>query len=514
MPELTGPQIITKASYAEGVPLANNAKLRRMRKDPVIALVRFMFFAGILSGKWSFEKANADVPDEWVDLIKAQLEPMRRHILATGALGCFDFGFQPYEKVFEVSPELGTYIKKLKPLVQDSTTIVTTESDGSFAGLKAGQIELPFEKALLLYFDAEGTDWSGTSTLANAEKAYDDSMAASVSAKRFDQKMAGAQWVVRYPDGKTNFNGEETPNHEIADQILSSLQSSGMIALPISQAMMSADVFNEKAGWHIELITASGASVEFNQRFEYLDKCKARALGFPERSVLEGNHGTLAEAGAHQDFVLTLIEYRHDCILELINWHLVNQILFFNFGPGTENSVAIVASPINDASKAMLKELYTKILEQPDGFLSELDNIDIPAIASSLGIPRIEQEALVDLVDPASSASSVSPMPTDQTGSAGEVLPPGQTAPQDTALNGAQVGSLVEIATQVTTGVLSQASAKAIIRAAFPLLDQAVINEIIDTLVVKPVTGIESTPAPVTPAAPAPAPASTQPAAD
>ena len=105
MPELTGPQIITYRPYKVGVAPMTNQKLRRMRRDPVINLVRMMFFAGVYSGEWSYEassEADSAQTDHLVTFIEEEMKPIRRHLLSTAALGCFDYGWQPYEKVLEV----------------------------------------------------------------------------------------------------------------------------------------------------------------------------------------------------------------------------------------------------------------------------------------------------------------------------------------------------------------------------------------------------------------------------
>lgn len=391
MPELTGPQIFTAQSINRSTSTTKltYAKLRKMRKDPVVALVRFMFFAGIYSGQWSYEKQSEEVPDEAVDYVKRQFEPIRRHFLSTASLGCFDFGWQPFEKVIE--PNVSQYemsLKKLKPLLQDDTEILTAEETGQFNGLRQGNIDIPLEKALLCHFDVEGTAWEGNSTLANVEGPYDTTQGVLGAAQRYDQKIAGAHWVVRYPIGVTPLNGVDTPNDQIAQKILASLQASGMIAIPLGKDIFQDLPTDQKGSWDIELITAQGVSVDFNARFEYLDKAKCRALGFPERTLMEGVHGTKAEAEAHQDFVVTLIEYRHACLLELLNWHAVNQLLKLTFGEGAENAVMIKASPLNDTSKGILRNVYDKILSSPDGLLQELDAIDLEAMADTLGIPR------------------------------------------------------------------------------------------------------------------------------
>lgn len=408
MSEITGAQVTSVVSYETGVPPISYKKRRQMRKDPVISLVRKVFFAGVYEGDWSYEGEN----QEHVDFIREQLEPLRRFILATGSLGCFDYGWQPYEKVFEVSEDGSMIVlKKLKQLSQDQTEVLTDEASGAFKGLKQGMVELPVDKCLLLAFDVEGTNWTGQASIDDAEKPYDEANTLARASRRYDAKMAGAHWVVYYPDGSTKYNGTETPNSEIAEKLLKSLQASGMIAVPLGKTSFQQGTENS---WRIELVTAKDASVEFTNRFDYYDKQKVRALGFPERSILEGDHGTKAEAETHGDFVITLIEYRHACILELINWHLVNQLLDLNFGPEFRNTVTVKASPLHDGKRAVLKALYDKVLSNADGFIREVDRIDTDAITDALGIPTIEQVDKEPLPLPTSKEPTPAPDPTEQ----------------------------------------------------------------------------------------------------
>lgn len=388
MPELSKSQVILQTGYKPGKrPLSSYTKIRQMRKDPTISLVRLMFFAGIIAADWSVE-IDSDEYEEAAEYIKDQIIPSRRHILSTAALGCFDFGWQPFEKVFDLRGGVFS-LKKLKPLVQDITEIVSNDDTGAFEGFKQADIEIPVDKSLLFNFDVEGTEWTGNSVMSNIESPYDSSLTLQDAAQRFDEKMAGAHWVVYYPDGSTTFNGNDTPNSEIADHILTTLRASGSIAIPIGKGIFD-DIATEKNGWRIELITAGGASFPFGDRFDYLDKLKVRGAGFPERSILEGTFGTKAEAETHGDFVITMIEYRHECLVEILNWHLVNQMLKYQFGSSFENKVFIQQAPLNDAKKAMLKDLYDKILSNPDGFVREVEAMDVEAIADSLGVPRIE----------------------------------------------------------------------------------------------------------------------------
>jgi hypothetical protein len=64
------------------------------------------------------------------------------------------------------------------------------------------------------------------------------------------------------------------------------------------------------------------------------------------------------------------------------------------------------------------------------------------------------------------------------------VAPP--TDISSTALNGAQVASLLEIVLQVSQGLLTKESAKALASAAFPTLSIDILNRIFDPVKIQP----------------------------
>jgi hypothetical protein len=60
----------------------------------------------------------------------------------------------------------------------------------------------------------------------------------------------------------------------------------------------------------------------------------------------------------------------------------------------------------------------------------------------------------------------------------------GMNEMQDTALNGAQVSSLVEILNNVTTGLIPKESAAAIIQSAFPSFNDEKIRKMLNPITV------------------------------
>ena len=412
--ELTPPQILI-GSYSSGfaqnvLPRTRNQpwgwyrKARQMRKDPTIALARLLSLAPVLVAKWSYE-AKPDAPEGAKGLISEQFDPLKTHVLKAGFNGCTDFGWQGFEKIISVNEDGTTYLKKLKPLLQDITDILVDRPTGAFIGLRQrfyqnqlsntpitalvdGAIQLDLHKSLLVNFDVEGTNWYGEPMMQIAEHAYDQWHQSNEGAARYDAKMAGSHWIVHYPYGTSKVNGHEVDNFQVAESIILRLESSGAIAVPKTLAEFVDDLNKDAPdAWKVELLTDSGGHVSYNDRMKYMDTLKVRAFGFPERAILEGTFGTKAEAVAHADMSIVGIEMKHSEFCQQLNWHAVNQILRLNYGKKAENSVYIVPSPIADLERNFLQTIYAEMLKNPDGFLQEMNDIDVIALKDRLGVP-------------------------------------------------------------------------------------------------------------------------------
>lgn len=406
MSERTGPQILVSvASTYDGeltppadIPRSFYAKVRQMRRDPTVKLARLASIAIPLSATWGVEEKD-DAPFGARDFIDEQMQPHMLGLVKTAFLGCSDFGWQPFEKIFEVRGT--TRLKKLKPLIQDLTSILV-DDDGSYAGLRQvnrlhglpfrlqGQIiDLTVSESLVINLDTEGTDWYGEPDMKTVEMAYDRWLESDAGARRYDRKIAGSHWIVYYPLGTSIVNGVDTDNFIIAKQILQSLEASGMIAVPRTLTEQVSELNeNTPFAWKIELLSDTGAgSSGFTDRCKYLDGLKVRAYGMPERGVLEGMFGTKAEAQVHADVGIAVFEMRMRMLAYQINCHVVNQLLRLNYGPEAEDKVYMEPSRIADVERAYLQSLYDKVLADPNGFLLEFNEMDMPALRDRLNIP-------------------------------------------------------------------------------------------------------------------------------
>lgn len=368
-------------------------KVRQMRKHPTIKLVRTLSCAGMAGAKWSVE-TTVDAHED-AKAIVSDLLPLQTNILSTALTGKFDWGWQPYEKIFywDMKDER-TKLRKLKPLLQDYTAIMVTADHGDFAGFKQFNKFLSLSNSLLLNQDVEASYLYGESTMSAIEPAYDRWLVTDASNVQYDRKISGAHWVVHYPEGKSIVNGVQEDNFLIAKCMLRDLEGSGSIAVPRQILAFTKDLETQSGeeAWKIEILSADSAQGSFSTRLQYLDTLMVRGGEFPERAILEGQYGTKAEAGEHADFAIARMDFRNKTLADQLNWHLANQLLRMNLGQEAENTAWISVAPIADDKKDLLKQVLLAALANPAVSGQQFAGIDMHGVREQLGIPAVDKE--------------------------------------------------------------------------------------------------------------------------
>ena len=368
------------------------ATYRDLRRDPTVALARVMAVAPILTADWSYQSADGVSPKR-VQFIKRQIDRVRTTYLESALFyGNIDFGYQGFEQVLDHDPRGNLVLTKLKPLLQDITEILIGEH-GEFLGYQqpAGRIEPA--NALHVAFRVEGSYLYGVPLMENVRQACRAWHEANDGARRYDRKVAGATVVVHYPKGSSyDERGVLTPNPELARRLAHKLESSGAVAIPRDVAQLLETAGLDSPGWKVELLSEGGGLQSgFTERLEYLDKLKVRGLLVPERSVLEGQHGTLAEAQSHGDVALIQADLTHRYVVDQLNAQVIEPLLAFNFGPEAARSVWVVPSPLRNEKLAFFREVYRVFLENPDGFTKEYAALDLDAMKDALGLPKADE---------------------------------------------------------------------------------------------------------------------------
>lgn len=368
--------------------------IRQLRKDPTIQLARLAVLAPMIHTPWMY-KIRKNGSKEMAEFLEETFEPLRDLWLTSAVLHTLDYGWQPYEVIFK--PEDGyIYVDEFKELLHDYTTILVYLNNGRFAGYlnepygyTEGQI-IKEEYCLHTNFETEGTDWYGNSVYESLLSTINAWNNIARTAERYDRKIAGATWVVYYPVGKTVYRGVEQDNHSIALSILTSLEASGAIAVPDDIQVWLDDTMDReiKGSWRVDLVTATNSSDPgFINRQKYLDALKMRAFGLTERSLLEGSHGTKAEADVHGDVSLSIVDSRHRVLTAKLNLTIVPRLLALNFGKKYAYSAYIKPAPLVDTQFKTIKEIYSRIISDGDVLAAEVENIDMRSIRDELGIP-------------------------------------------------------------------------------------------------------------------------------
>ncbi len=406
--ELTGPQTVTY-SFGDGVlnrsyvTIGTYKELRAVRKDPTVQLARALLVSCIQAGSWNIE-ADDDVPAEVKDFFGHVLPLREDFIYNAVAYGKVDFGWCGFEKIFS-SDGNRIMIESLKPLLHDMTLVMVTPH-GRFNGYRqnsmgwgvlnpqAGTIgptmplDIPIEKCFHIAFGVEAGYLYGMPLLENIRASMDMWDECNDGARRYDKKLAGTHWVVKYPPGTGTVDGESVDNGVIAAQILAALESSGSVAMPTTAATVLQEIVNAEVGnlyaWSVELLDDKGKKqASFSDRLKYLDTQKVRGLGFPERAILEGSFGTKAEAGVHGDLALQNMEATDRQIVRVFNQQLINQLLVLNFGEQYQDKVRVVAAPLVDKQIDFLRKVYEERSKaDPD--------IDLQGMRDKLGVPTEE----------------------------------------------------------------------------------------------------------------------------
>lgn len=379
-------------------------KVRLMRKDPTISLLRDLVIGPILASKWSVGHTD-EAPSGAVDLVAKNVQSLRSYLVEHTLTGYMDFGWQAFEKVWTIDSSGNAIVDKIKPLLQDITQILVDISTGEFIGTiqesqykqqskiiqigentVIGSAYLKAKDLILCNINVEGTYWYGRAIMENEIIPYDGWVDVNEAADKYDRKVAGSHWIITYPCGVDDV--ENLDNFNKAQEILQSLEVSGAIAIPVTVSQ-TVDELNKTTplGWKVELLSdMTSQQSNFVDRLKYYDALKARALGFPERSIQEGQFGTKAEAEVHSDAAVAIAEYRHTKLTEQISCQLVNDIMRFNYGKETIGTVYLKAAPIADDLKLFLRQVFLTLMQHD--YKSALEKLDREEIHDRLQLPK------------------------------------------------------------------------------------------------------------------------------
>jgi len=160
--------------------------------------------------------------------------------------------------------------------------------------------------------------------------------------------------------------------------------------LPSSVQSHISDLNSEgKSEWRVEAISDTMARQHsFVARLEYLDRLKVRAYGFPEDTILKTRYTPKTEQGVHANIVATAQDLQHQYIVFMLNQHVINQTLIYNWGKKARDAVYVVPAPITNMSLTFLQDIYKMMANNQTVVMKEYNNIDMPELRTKIAIPH------------------------------------------------------------------------------------------------------------------------------
>jgi hypothetical protein len=393
-------------------PPGTYATYRAMRSHPTVALARAVAFAPVLGAEWEAVKRDPSVPDELLDYVKENYLPFERPLKGQ-ALRALDFGWRGMEQIWEVRPWNGRAVAvpaKFKPLRPEVTAIMR-DARGGFAGFEQEKVRLPVDRCLLYSYDdpagIEDDDYYGRARHENIrEWAWWHWVLARRNLHRLGYKVSSMIPVVKGPVSGV----EETPNGTVKGMQIAQAIAMGIVTgrgvymdnlIAGAEDLADVDSLSKASRWSVELLdTGSGATATAGMidSLRYDDANIMRGWLLPERTALEGQYGTKAEAGEHRDVAMETAEAVGAWIAEGFNWHTVDRGLAWTYGEfynglPVRGSVFIRPRKLVDRKLERYRWLVEMLLTNPAVLDVLAATLDLDAIVEELGLPL--REALV-----------------------------------------------------------------------------------------------------------------------
>ena len=393
------------------------AVYRYMRQNPTVALARAVSTAPLRAVRWGLE-VEEHVPGEAKEFIESQ---MKRHWdqLINDILFSQDFGFQAFEKVFELvddaAGQMRIGIKKFKALNPDITKVVVDQDTGSFKGLEQGKVQLTPEKCLWYVYDGEPGEWYGRSKHENIrENAWHPWCMIMRKQIQYINKVAGVIPIVKYPVGdSTDAAGSEKSNFEIASAVLQNLGQGNGVAMPQEFLEWAQDLARRGvdpaafSSWKIDFLEAKGDHTDgFTASMKHYEALMLRGWLVPERAAIEGQYGTKAEAETHGDLGMLMAKLEFQNILRFINEYVIDQLVLFNYPDLAPGDIKLKNDAMDPDLIKFFRTLMEKVLSAPSNVNLLQTWTDIDAMFDILGIPKavdtieIDEDDLTDDVPP------------------------------------------------------------------------------------------------------------------
>lgn len=407
-------QLLGNLGYAEPPP-GTFEVYRKIKSNPTVALAYAATVYPVQFAPWTYEAADG-TPDEWVEFAQDQMDAIKWDFVQQ-ACRRFYYGFQAFERVYDVKDgRLG--IERLKPLMPDITRPIVDEF-GTIIGLENGgakfgqgnrePVRLTVDKIVWTTFDSEGDDPFGRSVLENVRDVWSNWCSGARNLGKYVTKNAGIIPVVIYPYDTQAWNDGQLMDAQLAAQrVIDSLWSANGIAMPMKVADVFAGVAQEilRNGGDIQQLLAyqiktldfkSGAGAEIIDAMKHDEALMVRGMLRPERSLLESENGSRADAVQHTDTGLATSDMLHHENCEYATG-ILDDLLVANWGEKARGAVKVMPGALTSEERDFFRDLAKAVIAAHPDLLYATTDID--ALWDKAGIPKSREVIDLEVVQP------------------------------------------------------------------------------------------------------------------
>ena len=371
-------------------------QLAAARADATVALTRAIAIYPMMIGGVSVR--SKDASDEAREFIEEQIRIWGMDIWSSVVPSAYDYGWgAAYIKWSNVNGQVAP--SRIRPILAPKSDIIISQ-EGEFLGLEqetpAGEIFI--DKANLIgpiTFEQDAEDMRGVSQLMRAAPYVKEWVEIEKRANQYDIKIAGAHVILRYiPNEVYTIDGHEMSSDQLAWDIVKNLKSNARLALPNAPGQwtnyLDATASQLPSTWSLEVVESNPAhAASFTDRLRYFDILKIRSQLFPERSVIESEFGTKAEAHTHAQHLSPILAYRDNRVVAGVNKTFIDPMIEENY-PDDIGKLWIEPAPIDSARLDLLGDLLR---------MAPVKGIDFNNIADELEVPRNDFKEAQDEAD-------------------------------------------------------------------------------------------------------------------
>ena len=423
---------------------------RIMGMDPTFALVRTLTYSPIIASQWTVQAADGIEVDEtgktfttdptsgrvtkvpkWaIDFISQTILPQRSAIIRE-ALRYVEFGFRPFERVYELSggaPGGGKFytLKKLKPILPEYAGILHDDY-GNFGGLTTSTLggintggtnegNLAPNKSWICSHEVEAGNLYGLSVYEAGYEPWMDIQRTRMKQLLLMSKISGILPTLYYRPGKTLINNVMCDNYDVAKQIIATAVAGGGMCVPTTEYsdsdLQENPDLSKSVAWRLDFMDAGSYAPAMTGMIgerEYQNKLQVRAWGWPERAVLEAqSSGSRADSMTHSQSASLLLENLDDDIAAQVSQGqpmygvpgVIDELLRLNCGDGTEGSIILRPAPLADPKVDLYGEIIQTLLKNPAIAPILAQAFDLPDMLDHLDISTAEdfREKLPELL--------------------------------------------------------------------------------------------------------------------